>query len=86
MLQNRLGWLIVGGKFMVTALFLHCYMLYLRTIPKYNLPGGLWWEWQFNGGFFLYEFGAYTWRSLFCRTLQIIFVETMKHCEWGNEL
>ena len=41
MLQNRLGWLLVGRKFMVTALFLHFYMLYLRTIPKYNLPGGL---------------------------------------------
>ena len=39
MLQNQLGWL--GRKFMVIALFLRCYMLYLRTIPKYNLSGGL---------------------------------------------
>ena len=36
-------------------------------------------------GFFLYEFGAYTWRGLFPRTLQIIFVEAVKHCGWGNE-
>ena len=57
MLQNRLGWLIVGRKFMVTALFLRCYMLYLRTIPKYNLPGACSGSGNLMEGFFCTRLG-----------------------------
>ena len=45
--QNRLGGLLVGGKFAVSVLF---YFVKLRTISKYKPPGALYLEERFNGG------------------------------------
>ena len=45
--QNRLGGLLVGGKFAVSALF---YFVKLRSISKYKPPGALYLEERFNGG------------------------------------
>ena len=52
-------------------MFLLCFILYLRTISEYKVPGGLYLEGQFNGGFFAlrvwgsYIWRGYTWRGLF---------------------
>ena len=46
--QNRLGYLVVGRKFTIFALF----------YSKYKPPGGLYSEGQFNGGFLRYGLGG----------------------------
>ena len=58
--QNRLGYLVVGRKFTIFALF----------YSKYKPPGGLYSEGQFNGGFFALRFwGAYIWRGFYMEEL-----------------
>ena len=50
--------------------FFLCFTLYLRAISKYKLPGGLYLEGRFNGGFFeLRAWGAYIWRGLYMEGL-----------------
>ena len=65
--QNRLGWLVVGRKFTILALF------YFVLVGKFQIqvppppPGGsLYSEGRFKGGFFALRFWwAYIWRGLF---------------------
>ena len=69
-LRFKIDWasLIVGSKLTV---FTHCFTLYLRAIFQVQATGrgggGLYWEGQFNGGFFaLPVWGLITiWRGLF---------------------
>ena len=49
--QNRLGYLVVGRKFTIFALF-----YYSRANSMYKPPGGLYSEGRFNGGFFALRF------------------------------
>ena len=52
--------------------FLLCFTLYLRAISKYKLPGDLYLDGRFNGGFFaLPVWGAYIWRGLFSEFYRI---------------
>ena len=65
--------LIYGGKFAFQNrlgypypyLFLLCFTLYFRAIFQEQVPGGLYLEGRFNGGFFaLPVWGAFIWRGL----------------------
>ena len=46
---------IVGSKFTVFALF---YFVFEGSFSKYKLPGGLYLEGRFNGGFLRYRIGG----------------------------
>ena len=50
----------------VNLSFLLCFTLYLRVIFQVQVPGGLYLEGRFNGGFFgLPVWGDYIWMGLF---------------------
>ena len=64
-LRFEIDWvsLIAGSKFTFVLL---CFTLYLRAIFQVQVPGGLYLERRFNGGFFaLRVWGVYIWRGLF---------------------
>ena len=64
--QIRLGWLAVGRKFTIFALF----YFEFEANSRYTPPRGLYSEGQFNGGFFALRFwGTYIWRGLYMQGL-----------------
>ena len=65
--QNRLGWLVVGRKFTIFALFYFVFEGKLQIqAPPPPAGGRLYSEGRCNGGFFGFRFwGPYIWRDLF---------------------
>ena len=74
--QNRLGSLIVGSKFAVSALF---YFVFEGTFPSTSPWGAYIWRSDLTEGFLPYRIGglifggAYTWRGLFSEFYSMIF-------------
>ena len=64
--QNRLGWLVVGRKFTIFALFYFVFEGKLQIQAPPPAGGRLYSEGRCNGGFFGFRFwGPYIWRDLF---------------------